>query len=305
MMNRLMTSLLLSGVCMLQACSPNAQQAEPQDASATAAKTANAYDAPDSAWRDVDPENLILIDTPYGVIGVELYPEIAPNHAQRIKDLARSEFYNNVPFHRVIDGFMNQTGDGSNGDGTGDSDLPDLDAEFLFRRDANMAVTLISARSNGEQTIEVGFYKGMPIASQSLAQASASPDGKVGAFGLHCKGVTSMARTNDPNSANSQFFLMRAKAQHLDAQYTIWGNTVLGFEHLERPKVGAVGQTLDFVPDQMNWVKVAADIAEEDRPHIQVMKTSSPAFSNYIKTKKNADGTYPDICDITVPTRQL
>ena len=308
MVNRIMLTLYLSGACLLSACANDAADTRSLDAqkpAITATKSNNGFDAPANAWRDVDPENLILIDTAYGVIGVELYPEIAPNHTDRIKALTRSKFYDNVPFHRVIDGFMNQTGDGSNGDGTGDSNLPDLNAEFTFRRSSDMAVTLIGARQNGQDAIDVGYYKAMPIASQPIAQASATSDGNVGAFGLHCKGVTSMARTNDPNSANSQFFLMRAKAQHLDAQYTIWGNTVIGFEHLEKPVVGAVGQGLDFVPDQMNTVRVAADLPETDRPKVQVLKTSSPAFSNYLKTKKNADGIYPDICDIAVPTRTL
>ena len=114
-----------------------------------------------------------------------------------------------------------------------------------------------------------------------------------------------MARTNDPNSANSQFFLMRAWAQHLDTKYTIWGNTVMGYEHLERPKVGAIGQDVGFVPDQMNTVRVAADLPEGERPKVQVMKTDSPAFSNYMKTKKKTDGTYPHICDIPVPSKTL
>ncbi|MEP1231603.1 MAG: peptidylprolyl isomerase [Litorimonas sp.] len=308
MLNKFKLALIMGAVCFAQACANDTAEthsSEPQKTVATAANAQTDYDAPASAWRDVDPENLILIDTAYGVIGVELYPEIAPLHTDRIKALARSKFYDNVPFHRVIDGFMNQTGDGSNGDGTGDSDLPDLQAEFTFRRTSNMPVTLIGARQNGQNAIDVGYYKAMPIASQPIVQASETSDGNVGAFGLHCKGVTSMARTNDPNSANSQFFLMRAKAEHLDSQYTIWGNTVLGFEHLEKPTVGAVGQNSDFVPDQMNNVRVAADIPENERPKVQVMKTSSPAFSNYLKTKKNADGVYPDICDITVPSRTL
>jgi len=311
MMKRFTTTLMLSAAFMAQACGAPAEPQDTQTVQPVAVKTAsdklaNNYDAPTSAWRDVDPENLILIDTAYGVIGIELYPEIAPNHTARIKALARSKFYDNVPFHRVIDGFMNQTGDGSNGDGTGDSDLPDLNQEFLFRRATDMALTLVNVQaSNPEQPIDIGFYKAMPIASQPLNVASQTKDGKVGAFGLHCKGVTSMARTNDPNSANSQFFLMRAWAQHLDTKYSIWGNTVMGYEHLERPKIGAIGQVPGFVPDQMNTVRVAADLPDGERPKVQVMKTASPAFANYMKTKKKSDGTYPHICDIPVPSRTL
>src|SRR5216683_2472277 len=78
----------------------------------------------------VDPQNTILIDTKYGRIVVKLRPDIAPKHAERIKQLAREKYYDNVPFHRVIAGFMAQTGDGARGDGTGGSKYPDLPAEF-------------------------------------------------------------------------------------------------------------------------------------------------------------------------------
>lgn len=79
----------------------------------------------------------------------------------------------------------------------------------------------------------------------------------------------------------------------------------MGYEHLERPKIGTSGQGLDFVPDQMNTVRVAADLPDNERPKVQVMKTSSPAFKNYLKSLKTAEGVYPDICDIIVPSRTL
>jgi peptidylprolyl isomerase len=298
MMKRFILGLAMSTAMASTACS--AQESVTDTIANVADDMAT---IPAEAWRTVDPENLIIIDTAYGEIGVELFPEIAPAHAQRVKDLARSGFYDNVKFHRVIDGFMNQTGDGSNGDGTGDSDLPDLQAEFTFRRDESMPVTLFDVVQEGQAQVNVGFYKSLPIATQPSAQAMLTVDGKVGAFGLHCSGVTSMARTSDPNSANSQFFLMRDKASHLDAQYSIWGNTVMGREHLRRFKVGTVGDD-GFVPDQMNTVRVAADLPEGERPTVQVMEVSHPAFQNYLKTKKQADGTFPDICEIDVPTKR-
>jgi len=146
----------------------------------------------------------MVIDTKYGDIAIELFPEIAPAHVKQVKALTKQGFYNDVIFHRVIDGFMNQTGDGTNGDGTGDSELPDINAEFTFRRGADMPFTLVTAKKVGQSEIGVGFYKNLPIASQPTSQAIFTKDNKVDAFGLHCKGVTSMARTSDPNSANSQ-----------------------------------------------------------------------------------------------------
>lgn len=257
---------------------------------------------PETAWRTVDAENLMIIDTAYGKIGVELFPEIAPRHVAQVKQLARDGFYDGVVFHRVIEGFMNQTGDGSNGNGTGDSDLPNIPAEFDFRRGEDMPVTIVSAREGrgGNTVIATGFYKSLPIASQPISQAILTTDSKVAAYGLHCRGVTSMARTSDVNSANSQFFLMRDKADHLDALYSIWGSTVMGHDYLTSIKVGVIGQDEGFVPDQMNNVRIAADLPEEERPTVQVLNVTTDAFANWLETQ-----TYEDICDVQIPSRTL
>lgn len=301
--NLTVAALLLSA----SACSAQ----ETSEAAETINETVTVDDgffAQESAWRTVDPENLVLIDTDYGRIGVELYPELAPLHAERIRTLARRKFYDGLTFHRVIDGFMNQGGDPT-GTGSGDSDLPNLQGEFTFRRATNtMPVTIIAARQVNPRDpsagdIGVGFYKALPVATQPAAQAIATKDGKVSANGLHCKGVTSMARTSDPNSANSQFFLMRGPAQWLDATYSVWGNTVMGFDKVESFKVGTAGETADFVPDKMNRMTVAADWPEETRPVVKVLKTTGADFKRFLESQKDENGAYPDICDIRVPTR--
>jgi peptidylprolyl isomerase len=305
MSHRIFWPLAISAALVGTACAADKSETKVTEVTAVAGAAVTGFSAPEEAWRTVDPENLLVIDTKYGEIGVELFPELAPKHVAQVKALAAQGFYDNVVFHRVIEGFMNQTGDGSNGDGTGDSDLPDIEAEFTFKRGTDMPFTLVTAQKSGNSEIGVGFYKSLPIASQPTSQAMFTKDGKVNAFGLHCKGVTSMARTNDPNSANSQFFLMRAKASHLDTQYSIWGNTVMGHDLLEKPKVGVIGEVPGWVPDRMTDVNLASDMPESDRPKVQVLKTDHPAFSNWVKTQRNADGTFPDICDLSVPTRTL
>lgn len=309
MTKRLMAALVLSTSLMTSACSaqePAEDTPHPVPATSTV-EAAAGFTAPDEAWRDLDPENTLYIDTQHGRMIVELFPEIAPKHVAQIKTLTRQKFYDYITFHRVIDGFMNQTGD-PKGDGTGDSSLPDLEAEFSFRRAPSMPVTLIGARpidprnpNAGE--VGVGFYKGLPIASQPAAGAMATKDGKVSAWGLHCKGVTSMARAQDPNSANSQFFLMRGRSDNLNTAYSIWGNTVWGRETLTKIKEGTVGETDNFTPDRMDKVQVAADVPEAERVPVQVVRTDSPAFKNYLRSLKKDDGTYPDICDVEVPAR--
>jgi peptidylprolyl isomerase len=153
----------------------------------------------------LDPQNTLLIDTTQGRVVIKLRPDLAPKHAERLKTLARDGFYNNVPFHRVIAGFMAQTGDGQNGNGTGGSKYPNLPAEF----------------SN------VPFKRG----------------------------VVGMARTNDPNSANSQFFIMYADGAFLNGKYTVVGEVVSGMEAVDKLRKGEPVQN----PDKMVRVQVAAD----------------------------------------------
>ena len=151
-----------------------------------------------------DPENTLILDTSKGEVTIELLPDVAPNHVARIKELAREGFYDGIVFHRVIDGFMAQTGC-PKGTGTGGSSKPDLKQEF-----------------------------------------NAVP---------HVRGTCSMARTNNPNSANSQFFICFEDASFLDRQYTVWGQVTSGMEAVDALAKGEPPRS----PDKINTMRVAAD----------------------------------------------
>ncbi len=157
-----------------------------------------------------DPQNTVYLDTGKGRITIRLRNDLAPQHAARIKQLAREGFYNNVPFHRVIGGFMAQTGDGQYGNGTGGSKYPPLKAEFS----------------------SVPFTRG----------------------------IVGMARTSDPNSANSQFFIMFGDAPSLNNQYTVIGQVTTGMDVVDKLKKGSSsdnGSVTD--PDKIVKMTVAAD----------------------------------------------
>jgi peptidylprolyl isomerase len=154
----------------------------------------------------LDPQNALVLDTTQGRIIIKLRNDVAPNHAQRLKQLARDHFYDNVPFHRVIDGFMAQTGDGQYGNGTGGSKYPTLKAEF-----------------------------------------SSVP---------YTRGVVGMARTSDPNSANSQFFIMFADGSFLNGKYTVVGEVVRGMDVVDKLKKGEPPAN----PDKIVHAQVAADM---------------------------------------------
>jgi len=157
-----------------------------------------------------DPENTLLLDLKDGRVTIELRPDLAPKHVERIKTLVREKFYDNTPFHRVIEGFMAQGGDPT-GTGTSGSSYPNLPAEFS--RSAKFL-----------------------------------------------RGTVGAARTGDPNSANSQFYIMFAPAPHLDGQYTIWGQVTEGMEFVDQIKRGAGGSGTVNNPDRIVQVRVAADI---------------------------------------------
>ena len=156
-----------------------------------------------------DLENTLYMELKDGRVVIELLPDLAPRHVERVKTLARQGFYDGTVFHRVIEGFMAQGGDPT-GTGTGGSDLGTLPAEFTRLR---------------------GFVRGT-----------------VGA-----------ARTGDPNSANSQFYIMFAPAPHLDGQYTIWGQVTEGMDHIDAIKRGVGGSGTVNGPDKIVSMKVAAD----------------------------------------------
>ncbi|EEB84081.1 peptidylprolyl isomerase [Roseobacter sp. GAI101] len=162
-----------------------------------------------------DPENTILMELAGGTVTIQLLPDIAPKHVERMKELARAGKYDNVAFHRVIEGFMAQTGDVEHGNmennfnlraaGTGGSDLPNVPAEF-----------------------------------------SKVP---------HARGSIGAARSANPDSANSQFFINFKDNDFLNGQYTVYGQVISGMEHVDAITRGEPAPN----PDRMISVKVAAD----------------------------------------------
>ncbi|WP_298745628.1 peptidylprolyl isomerase [uncultured Brevundimonas sp.] len=263
------------------------------------AATAEAAPAP-GEWRTVPAENLLVIDTTKGRILVELAPEAAPLHVERIKLLARRGFYDNVPWHRVIDGFMAQTGDPL-GNGEGQSPYPDLVGEFTFRRDPSMPFAS-AAEPTGAR---LGFLHALPVQTQPDSAFAQTGDGKVHAWGLYCAGVAGMARDVGNDTANSQFFIMRQAYPALDKRYTVWGMTVDGLEVVRALQVGdgENGMMARARPDFMTRVRVAADIPEDERPAAQVLAADSSRFRALVDETRTARGADFSVCDVTLPVQ--
>ncbi len=250
---------------------------------------------PDPAnWRQLDPENTLYIDTVHGRIVVEMYPEVAPNHVARIKQLSRAGFYDGLLFHRVVEDFMDQTGDPL-GTGEGGSTLPDLHQEFMFRRGPDMPFVEAAQQAGAR----LGFYKTLPIESAPDAQMAVTADHRVAANALHCQGIASMARADDDNSANSQFFLMRAPYPALNKRYTVWGRVVWGQDAVLAIAVGNPPPH----PDRMVAVRVAADLPPDQRAPIYVLRTDGPQFHQLIEETRHRRGADFSVCDVQIPAR--
>ncbi len=245
-------------------------------------------------WRQLNPEETLYIDTVHGRIVIELYPEVAPRHVERIKVLTRAGYYDGLTFHRVVDDFMAQTGDPL-GTGEGASSLPDLSEEFMFRRGADMPFIQAAEQSRAR----LGFYKTLPIESQPDAQMAVTSDGRVSANAIHCQGVVSMARAEDVNSANSQFFIMRAPNTALDKRYSIFGRVVWGLDAVMQLAVGNPPPN----PDRMLAVRIASDLPEAERAPIYVLRTDGPDFRDLIDETRRERRADFSVCDVQIPAR--
>ncbi len=254
--------------------------------------------APEDVWRPLDPENTLYMYLPAGTVVIELRPDFAPHHVAQIKALTREGFYDGLNFHRVIEGFMAQGGD-PKGDGSGGSDKPNIPAEFARDTSETSEFVMIGRDRTAPR---VGYIDGMPVGAQPEGLRAFRADRRVEIWPLHCPGVMSMARSTDPNSANSQFFLMIGDSRlNLDRRYSGWGWIVDGFEASRRIVRGEPPNR----PTPIIRMRIAADLPPADRKNISVMRTDSETFLRYLKAAGEITDTgyVKDICDIKVPVR--
>ena len=244
-------------------------------------------------WRTPDPNNVLVIDTNKGRIVVEMIPEVAPLHVTQVRALAHENFYDGQRFFRVIDKFMDQTGDPQN-NGQGGSSKPNIPAEFTFRRGSDLTFVMAA-----DQTVaEIGFLKSLPMESQSMALSAMTKDQKVTAWGLYCQGVMGMARDENPDSGNSQFFLMRYPYPSLERKYTAWGRVISGLDVVRAIKVG---EPVEDPQDRMEHVRLLADLPEVGRPKVRVIDPRGPWFKAEIGRVRAARGADFTACDVDVP----
>jgi len=288
-----MRRYLLAAAALAALASAAGAAAAPKGKPAAAAPARPAAPGP-ADWRTPDPNDVLVIDTNKGRIFVEMIPEAAPQSVARMRELAHENFFDGLRFFRVIENFMDQTGDPQN-TGVGGSDKSNVPAEFTFRRGPETPFVLAA-----DQTVaEVGFIKSLPVMSQSMMLAPMTKDQKVSAWALYCPGVAGMARDENPDSANSQFFLMRAGYPSLEKRYTAWGRVIAGQDVVRAIKVG---EPVAEPQDRMERVRLLADLQGAERPSVRVIDPRSAWFRAEIEHVRAAKGADFSACDVEVPS---
>jgi peptidylprolyl isomerase len=280
--------LLCAHVAALAVLAAGVAAAPNSPAAAPAAPT-------EADWRTPDPNDVLVIDTNKGRVIVELTPVTAPQSAARLRGLARAKFYDGRAFFRVIDDFMDQTGDPTD-TGTGGSTKPDLPGEFSFRRDAATPIVVTDTASGRES----GFVGPTPVFSQTLDLAMLTADHKVGAYVTYCPGVVGLARAADPNSGNSQFFLMRSAHTALDQKYSAPGRVIAGMDVVRAIKTG---EPVEAPQDRMLTVRVLADLPAGQRPSVRVIDPRGPWFQAQVQRVRAEKVIGLSPCDLDLPSQ--
>ena len=243
-------------------------------------------------WRRVAPDNLLRLL----VNGSQILPDAAPAHVEQVRTIVRNGHYDGLPFHRVIDDFMAQGGEVAAVYSLAQP-YPSLDPEFIFRRNpTTSALTKVPTSSASPLT---GYADGMLVQSQPESIAPLMEDGSVNSWIMHCPGIASMARADAPNSADTQFFLMRQTQTQLDQNYTAWGKVIVGLDAVRAIKAGPAETDGRLAPDQADRLlraEIVADLPSVDQPVVHIQRTDGDSFKN--KLAELSEGGVQDPCSL-------
>jgi peptidylprolyl isomerase len=277
--------------------------------------SALAADAPapgPDAWRDVDPNNLVLIDVKYGEIAVELAPQFAPKHAERLRKLIRAHFYDGLSFYRVIDGFVAQGGIGEGTASTGSyspeqqKKWPPLKREF----DQPIGKTVFTPLGNADMFApEVGQVDGFP-AARDVQEGRMWP--------VHCPGTFAFARDNEPDTATTEFYIViGTRPPRLERNLSAFGRVIDGMQYVQKLERGDPAVDMGVIQDKARAdaiirMRLASDMPKAERPKFQVMRTDGDAFAQFKEGKRNIANPFffrkpapiLDICAIQAPVRR-
>jgi len=270
---------------------------------------------PRDAWREVNPDNLLLIQTRYGTVAVELAPEFAPNHAARMHKLTAAHFYDGKTFYRVVDGFVAQGGigedeeaeGGAKGNDARNTKWPPLKAEF--DRPEGKDITFTPLGNPDLFAPEVGHVDGFPVGHDPADHRY---------WLLHCPGTFAFARDNDDDTATTEFYIVIGQApRRLDRNLTAFGRVIDGMQYLQKLNRGDADVDIGVIQDKAQRdpivsMKFASDLPAKDRPQYWVLKTESPFFADLKDKRRHPSPEFYhrppladlDVCSVPVTVRK-
>jgi peptidylprolyl isomerase len=283
---------------------------------ASAAHAVPAAPGDSADWRKVDPDNLVLIDTKYGQVAVELAPGFAPNHVAREKALIRAHFYDGLTFYRVIDGFVAQGGIGEDTAATKDrpkdpeieKKWPKLKAEFEVKVPKGQHFAPLGSPDLYAKVL--GHVDGFAVGRDPKAGSE---------WLIQCPGVFAFARDTDPDTATTEFYIVIGQApRRLDRNLTAFGRVVGGMQYLQKLERGDPAVDSGVIADKskqdvIQRMTLASDLPADQRPSYEVMRTDTKAFAAWKANRRNpAPEFYKlhpahilDICLSPVPSRKV
>lgn len=254
-------------------------------------------------WRELSPENLVLMELPGGTVTIELNPEFAPKTVKQFRELVGARFYDGLGFYRVIDGFVAQGGDGSD---LGElSDKPTIDAEFEREWEEELPWTL--AQAPDLFAAQSGFVDGFP-AARDLDSSRI--------WLTHCPGVVAMARNNDKDSSRSDFYIVIGQApRYLDRNMNVFGRVIDGMAVVQQIERGPENNNGIFRDEtkitRIRTMRLATDLPEDQRLSTYVVDTHTPEFEDLLDSRRDRKHAFfhrrppevLDVCQVPVAAR--
>lgn len=253
-----------------------------------------------SDWRAFDPEYMLYMELDRGRVVIALSEYLAKAHVEQVKTLAREGFYDGLSFYRVIDNFVAQGGDVFEHRDVGGA-RKTLASEFDEALRKDLPVTYLTDKDG--YTRMVGFVGGLPIGVDTKGKSI---------WHLHCTGAFAFGRTNEKNSASTEFYITLQPQRYLDRNLTVFGRVVQGMEHVQAlRRVAPPEEEGDDLGDIIKTIRVAADIQESERLKLEYLRDDTETFSAYAEARRNRPEEFfyyrpdhLDICALAIPVRK-
>lgn len=281
------------------AAAASAAHAEQIEGRPTSGEVLEATAADD--WRALDPENTLYIDLERGRVVVALSTQLAQNHVEQVKKLAREGFYDGLSFYRVIDGFVAQGGDLFE---SRDITTAEKSMTSEFEEALGDDIRFAPIRDRDGYADKVGFIDTIPAGFDKKSRT---------VWHLHCTGAFAFGRNDDLNSASTEFYIALQPQRYLDRNLTVFGRVVDGMEHLQALRRVAPAQTPeDDIGETIVSFKVAADVPANERSDFEILDSNAKIFDSYVEARRNRSDSffnkrhdYIDVCQLPAPVRPV